>query len=141
MYMHSNGSRTQEGTIFLVFLAIVSENMSPLTLQHAVCVMCVVSVCVCVCVCGVWCVRIRPILLLRFPLLRFVDSNFPGNLPMDTRIPRLKLKIMLEANPLKSRILVRRLAVMRAARLAQGVEVTCHPPAPAGDSLIIAIVT
>ena len=31
---------------------------------------------------------------------------------MDMRIPPLKLKIMLESNPLKSRILVQRLAVM-----------------------------
>ena len=32
-------------------------------------------------------------------------------LPMDMRIPLLELKILLESNPLKSRILVRRLAV------------------------------
>ena len=31
------------------------------------------------------------------------------------RIPPLKLKIMLESNPLKSRILVRRLAVVRSS--------------------------
>ena len=30
---------------------------------------------------------------------------------MDMRIPRIKLKMMLESNPLKSRTLVRRLAV------------------------------
>ena len=32
---------------------------------------------------------------------------------MDIRIPPLKTKIMLESNPLKSRILVRRLAVVQ----------------------------
>ena len=32
-------------------------------------------------------------------------------IPMDMRIPRLKIKILLESHPLKSRILVRRLAV------------------------------
>ena len=32
---------------------------------------------------------------------------------MDMRIPPLKIKIMLESNPLKSRILVRRLAVSK----------------------------
>ena len=36
-----------------------------------------------------------------------------GSFPMDMRIPPLKSKIMLEANPLKSRILVQRLAVTR----------------------------
>ena len=34
-----------------------------------------------------------------------------GEIPMDMRIPPLKIQIMLESNPLKSRILVRRLAV------------------------------
>ena len=34
-----------------------------------------------------------------------------GKSPMDMRIPPLKIKIMLDSNPLKSRILVRRLAV------------------------------
>ena len=34
-----------------------------------------------------------------------------GKLPMDMRIPPLKLKILLVSNPLKSRILVQRLAV------------------------------
>ena len=32
---------------------------------------------------------------------------------MDMRIPPLKLKILLESNPLKSRILVERLAVLQ----------------------------
>ena len=31
-----------------------------------------------------------------------------GKSPMDTRIPQLKLKILLESNPLKSRVSVRR---------------------------------
>ena len=35
--------------------------------------------------------------------------------PMDMRIPPLKIKIMRESNPLKSRISVRRLAVHRLA--------------------------
>ena len=34
-----------------------------------------------------------------------------GELPMDMRIPPLKIKIMLESDPLKSEILMRRLAV------------------------------
>ena len=38
---------------------------------------------------------------------------------MDMIIPPLKLKIMLESNPLKSRILVRRLAVLRHAPVAR----------------------
>ena len=39
---------------------------------------------------------------------------------MDMRIPPLKIKIMLESNPLKSRIVVRRLAVL--APSAHGTE-------------------
>ena len=37
--------------------------------------------------------------------------KFCGKLSMDIRIPPLNIKIMLESNPLKSRILVRRLGV------------------------------
>ena len=37
--------------------------------------------------------------------------KYSGKFPMDIRIPPLKIKILLESNPLKSRILVRRLAV------------------------------
>ena len=55
--------------------------------------------------------RAQPISLLRLSLLRFVDSRFPRKFPMDMRIPPLIVKIMLESKPLKSRILVRRLAV------------------------------
>ena len=47
---------------------------------------------------------LRPMILLS--LQRFLGSNFPG-----LGIPTLIIKIMLESNPLKSRILVRRLAV------------------------------
>ena len=60
---------------------------------------------------------LRPISLLRLSLLRFVGSKFPGNSPMDMRIPPLKLKILLESNPLKSRILVRRFAVHPSPRV------------------------
>ena len=45
------------------------------------------------------------------PIPRFVDSTFPGNYPADMRTPPLKLKNLLEPNPVKSRISVRRLAV------------------------------
>ena len=54
--------------------------------------------------------RTCPVSLLRLSLLRFVDPTFPGNSPMDMRLPPLKIKIPLESNPPKSRILVRRLA-------------------------------
>ena len=47
-------------------------------------------------------------------LLRLVGSNFPGINPMGMEIPPLKLKIMLESNPPKSRLLVQRLAVRNA---------------------------
>ena len=43
-----------------------------------------------------------------------------GKLPTDMRIPPLKIKIMLESNPLKSRILVRRLAISAWARAGAG---------------------
>ena len=52
---------------------------------------------------------IRPISLLRLSLLRFVDSKLPEN-PLWTWEFPLKTKILLESNPLKSRILVRRVA-------------------------------
>ena len=42
-----------------------------------------------------------------------------GRFPMDLRIPPLKLKILLESSPLKSRILVRRLAVKGLDRSLQ----------------------
>ena len=54
---------------------------------------------------------IRPISLLRLSLLRTVDTTLPGEFPMGLRIPPLNIYIMLELNPLKSRILVRRWAV------------------------------
>ena len=50
----------------------------------------------------------RPISLLRLYLLRFVDQDFPGN---SREFPPFKIKIMLESNPPKSRILVLKLAV------------------------------
>ena len=39
-----------------------------------------------------------------------------GKVPMDMRIPPLRIKILLESNPLKSIILVRRLAVAEERR-------------------------
>ena len=63
------------------------------------------------------CKAVRPTSRLRLSLLRFVDSNLPGSsygLPMDMRIPALINHIMLESNPLKYRILVKRLAVVAA---------------------------
>ena len=54
-------------------------------------------------------------------LLRFVDSIFPENFSMGLGIPTLRIKIMLESNPLKSRILVQRLAVELVGRRAPGV--------------------
>ena len=44
------------------------------------------------------------------PLLSFVGSESPGSSPVDTRIPPLKIKTLLEPSPLKSSILARRLA-------------------------------
>ena len=69
----------------------------------------------------VWLVRLFFFDVLLWPNLpitiypyyvRFVDSTFPGKSPADMSIPPLRIKIMLESNPLKSRILVRRLAVV-----------------------------
>ena len=46
------------------------------------------------------------------PILGFADSmETSGQFPMDMRIPPLTINIMIESNPPKSRILVRRLAV------------------------------
>ena len=65
-----------------------------------------------------WSEILRPISLVRLSLLRLLDSNIPVNYFMDMRIPHLKTKILLESNPLKSRISVWRLAV--AKKLAAG---------------------
>ena len=53
----------------------------------------------------------RPISLLRLSLLRLLDSNFTGNPLVDMRIPPLEIKILLESNPPRSGISVRRMAV------------------------------
>ena len=55
---------------------------------------------------------VRPISLLTLPLLTLIDSNFPGNPILDMRIPPLEIKIVLESNPVKSMMLVGRLAVL-----------------------------
>ena len=57
------------------------------------------------------CGDVRPISPLRLSLLRFRDSKSQGNSLWDMRIPPLNIKFLLESNPLKSRILVRRSAV------------------------------
>ena len=51
--------------------------------------------------------RLRPTSLLRLSLLRFFDCNISGEFPMDMRIPRLQIKILLGSNS-ESRILVQR---------------------------------
>ena len=45
-------------------------------------------------------------------LAKIAWLKLSGKFPMDMRIPPLKIKILLESNLLKSRILVRRLAVL-----------------------------
>ena len=57
---------------------------------------------------------LRPISLLTLSLLRFVDSNFLGNSLCAWEFHPRKIKILLESNPVNSRILVRRLAVYQA---------------------------
>ena len=47
--------------------------------------------------------------LLRVAPLRLADSKLPGN--SDMRTPPLKIKILLESNPQRSRTLVRSLAL------------------------------
>ena len=49
---------------------------------------------------------------------------------MDVRIPPLEIKIMLESNPLKSRILARRLAVVIFANRPHGKTETYSAPLP-----------
>ena len=51
------------------------------------------------------------ILLLRSSLLRFVDSNLPGNSSWAWEFHPLGIKILFQSNPMKPRILVRRLAI------------------------------
>ena len=57
---------------------------------------------------------LRPVHLLRVSLLRVLESNFPGD-PLskftDMRIPPLRIKSLLESNPLKPELLVGGLGV------------------------------
>ena len=69
---------------------------------------------------------LRPVSLLMLSLLRLVDSNVPGDSLMDMRIPSLHIKILNESNPLKSRILVWRLAVMLRRYRAALSSMVCH---------------
>ena len=55
---------------------------------------------------------LRPISLLTLSLLTLLDSKLLGKFPMDMRIPSLNNNIMLESNPMKSTMLVGRLAVL-----------------------------
>ena len=64
---------------------------------------------------------LRPISPLRISLLRFLDK-ISEKFPTGLGVPPLKIKTMLELNPLKSRILVQRLAVLRPAGRGQRVE-------------------
>ena len=60
---------------------------------------------------------LRPISLLRISLLRLLDSNLPENpLWAGEFHPLTKIKILLGSNPLKSRILVGRLAILSVPR-------------------------
>ena len=60
--------------------------------------------------------------LPRISLLRFIDSRFPGNSLWAWEFHPLKLRlIMLESNPLKSRIAVQRLAVPAACAAGRRV--------------------
>ena len=68
-----------------------------------------------------------PISLLTLSLLKLLDSNFSGISPMDVRIPTLRMKIMLESNPLKSIMLVWRLAVTHMC-LFNGLACLCFCP-------------
>ena len=65
----------------------------------------------------------RPISLLTLSLLRSLDSSFP-RFPMGLGIPPLRIKLMPESNPLKSTMLVR--------RLAEGPPPRALPGAPRG---------
>ena len=58
--------------------------------------------------------QLRLISLQSLSLLRFVDSNIPGYFLMGLGIPPLGIKILLESNPPKSRILVPRWAALKS---------------------------
>ena len=48
---------------------------------------------------------------------KIAGLKLSGKFPMDTRIPPLRIKITLESNPLKSRILVGRLGARPASQV------------------------
>ena len=55
--------------------------------------------------------RFTPSLRTKITPTKIARLNISGKFPMGLGIPTLTIKILLESNPLKSRILVRRLAV------------------------------
>ena len=69
---------------------------------------------------------IRPISLLRLSLLRFVDSTLPGKSLWTWEFHPLNIKILLESDPLKSRILVRRLTVTAPPRRRIHIYIYIH---------------
>ena len=77
---------------------------------------------------GQWPISLRPISLLSSSLLRLLDSSFSRQFPMGLGIPPLKIKILLESNPLKSIILARRWAVLASEQKA--------PASPCGESVL-----
>ena len=61
---------------------------------------------------------------MRVVLLSVLESNFPGDSlsnSTDVRIPPLRIKIMLESNPLKSAVLVGRLGIRPFRRPPLGI--------------------
>ena len=64
--------------------------------------------------------EVRPVSILRISKLRFADSDFPVNPAWAWEFHPLNIKILLELNPLRSIMLVGRLAE-RGRRLPDGV--------------------
>ena len=65
-----------------------------------------------------------PNLPTKIILTKIAWLKLSGRSPMDMRIPPLEIKIFLESSPLKSRIVVRRLAIRALAVLATRADST-----------------
>ena len=65
-------------------------------------------------------VLVRPVSLLRIFPTKIRWLKLSGRFPVGMRIPPLEIKILLESNPLKSRILVWRLAVSSGIPVGKG---------------------
>ena len=78
-----------------------------------------------------------PNLPTKFLPTKIAWLRLSGEIPMGMRIPRLKIQILLESNPLTSEILVRRLAVSRRYSRGDWLGGLLWPSPPAATGQVL----